>query len=148
MGNTIPVDLERQRRNKMGRPLKKMNFGPRADSAEVDGGGQWAPAAFTDSLHGDAHIVKQKGAKRFLVATTGQPDQVCTLVARTPNASGEVSIKVRDTDGGSGTYYVSKISGRTCTLVADTGTQFSDGVKVPWNRTGAVVNESVLITLA
>jgi hypothetical protein len=146
MGNTIPVDLERQRRNKMGRPLNKMNFGPRADAAEVDGEGQWAPAAFTDQLYGDAHIVNQKGAKRFTVATTGQPNQVCKLVASIPNATGEVSIKVRDS--ATQTYFVSKISGRTCTLVADTGTQFSDGQKVPWNRTGAVANESVVIALA
>tara|TARA_B110000858_G_C17790217_1_gene469487 strand:- start:733 stop:1131 length:399 start_codon:yes stop_codon:yes gene_type:complete len=132
----------------MGRPLNKKNFGPRADAAAEDGGGQWAPAAFTNQLYGDAHIVNQKGSKRFTVATTGQPNQVCTLVARTPTASGEVSIKVRDTDGGSGTYFVSKISGRTCTLVADTGTQFSDGVKVRWNRTGAEAGLSVLITLA
>ena len=33
-GNTIPVDLERQRRNKMGRPLNKRNLG---DTAKVKG---------------------------------------------------------------------------------------------------------------
>ena len=130
----------------MGRPLNKMNFGPRADAAEADGGGQWAPSAYTDQLYGNSHIVNQKGAKRFTVATTGQPDQVCTLVASVPNATGEVAIKVRDSDGG--TYFVNKISGRTCTMVADSGTQFSDGERVQWNRTGAVANVSVLITLA
>mgnify|MGYP001587180976 CR=1 FL=1 len=130
----------------MGRPLQKKNFGPRADAAEADGAGQWAPSAYTDQLYGDAHIVNQKGAKRFTVATTGQPDQVCKLVPNIPAASGEVAIKTRDTDGG--TYFVNKISGRTCTMVADSGTQFSDGEKVPWNRTGAVANKSVLITLA
>ena len=136
-----PVDLERQRRNKMGRPLNKKNFGERADA-----GAQFAPAAFTNDLYGNAHIVKQKGAKRFLVATTGQSDQVCKLITTTPAASGEMVIKCKDSD--TRTYFVSKISGRTCTLVADTGTQFSDGQKVRWNTSAAVENESVLIDVA
>ena len=35
MGNTIPVDLERQRRNKMGRPMRKANMGTDAGSIQV-----------------------------------------------------------------------------------------------------------------
>jgi len=130
----------------MGRPLNPINYGPRADAAEDDGAGQWAPSAFTNVLYGDAHIVNQKGAKRFTVATTGQPNQVCKLVARIPNATGEVAIKVKDS--AEGTYFVNKISGRTCTLVADSGSQFADGTKVRWNRISAVVNKSVVISLA
>ena len=51
-------------------------------------------------------------------------------------------------DSAAGTYYASKISGRTCTVEAGTGTQFSTGDKVAWNTTGAVLNTSIEITNA
>ena len=43
-------------------------------------------------------------------------------------------------DSAPGTYYASKIRGRTCTVEAGTGTQFQTGDKVAWNTTGAVLN--------
>jgi hypothetical protein len=141
MGNTIPVDLERQRRNKMGRPLNKRNLGDTGEagdqiqvSADVDGNGA-----------ANGFIVAQKGSKRFKV-TTAAGTAVCGIVTAAAAAAGEVAITMTDSAGG--TYFVSKISGRTCSMVANTGTQFSDGQKVAWNRSGAVVNESVIVTVA
>ncbi len=141
MGNTIPVDLERQRRNKMGRPLNKRNLGDTGGagsqiqvSADVDGNGA-----------ANGFIAAQKGSKRFKV-TTAAGTAVCKLVTAAAAAAGEVAITMTDSAGG--TYFVSKISGRTCSMVANTGAQFSDGTKVEWNRSAAVLNKSVVVTVA
>jgi len=129
----------------MGRPLNKRNFGARADA-----GAQIAPAAYTTQLFGNAHIIKQKGSKRFLVATAlsgvDQPDQICKLVTDVPAATGEMVIKCKDSVNG--TYFVSKISGRTCTVVADSGTQFASKTKVQWNLSAAEAGVSVILDLA
>ena len=141
MGNTIPVDLERQRRNKMGRPLNKRNLGDTGGA-----GSQIQVSADTDG-NGAANgfIVKQKSAKRFSV-TTAAGTATCKMVVTAPAAAGEMRISLADSAGG--TYHASKISGRTCTVTADSGTQFSTGDKVAWNRSAAVLNESLLITVA
>ena len=68
------------------------------------------------------------------------------MVTSAPAAAGEMRITLADS--AAGTYFASKISGRTCTVEAGTGAQFSTGDKVAWNRTGAVLNESILITVA
>ena len=139
MGNTIPVDLERQRRNKMGRPINKRNFG------DTSGGGQQIQVtADTGGGSGAGFIVKQKGSKRFSVDRSGTVG-ICKLVTSAPN-SGEMRITLADS--AAGTYFASKISGRTCTVEAGTGTQFSTGDKVAWNTTGAVLNTSIEITNA
>ena len=138
MGNTIPVDLERQRRNKMGRPINKRNLGDTAGA-----GSQIAVAADVDGNGSAAgYIVAQKGSKRFKVYT-GAGTEVCALVAEIPTAAKKFSISATDSAGG--TYFVSKISGRTATLVQNTGTQFANNSKVAWNRSVAVLDESVII---
>ena len=140
-GDPNPVDLERQRRNKMGRPLNKRFFGDTAGagdqvqvSADVDGNGA-----------ANGYIVAQKGSKRFKV-TTAAGTAVCGMVTSAPAAAGEMRITLADS--AAGTYFASKISGRTCTVEAGTGAQFSTGDKVAWNRSAAVVNESIKITVA
>ena len=140
-GDPNPVDLERQRRNKMGRPLNKRNLGDTSGSgsqiqvsADVDGNGA-----------ANGYIVAQKGSKRFKV-TTAAGTAVCSMVVAAPAAAGEVRITLADS--AAGTYFASKISGRTCTVTAGTGSQFSTGDKVAWNRSAAVVSESLKITVA
>ena len=125
----------------MGRPLNERNLGDTSGSgsqiqvsADVDGNGA-----------ANGYIVAQKGSKRFKV-TTAAGTAVCGIVTAAAAAAGEVAITMTDSAGG--TYFVSKISGRTCSMVANTGTQFSDGQKVAWNRSGAVLNESVIVTVA
>ena len=120
----------------MGRPLNKRNLGDTGDA-----GSQISVTADVGAGAGAGFIVKQKGSKRFLCSVSGT-EAVCTLVAGAP-AAGEVRINV--TDSAAGTYDVTKISGRTCTVKPQTGTEFAQGDKVAWNRDAAVVNESVVI---
>ena len=122
----------------MGRPLNKRNLG-----ATAGAGAQIAVAADVDG-NGSAngYIVAQKGSKRFKV-TTGAGTAVCALVAEIPTAAEQLSISATDSAGG--TYFISKISGRTATLVQNTGTQFANNSKVAWNRSAAVLDESVVI---
>ena len=87
-------------------------------------------------------IVKQVGARRFRV-TTASGTENCKLVTSTPNAAGEMRITA--TDSASGTYFISKISGKTCTVIRGTGTEFADGAKVAWTKGSAVLNTSVSI---
>ena len=122
----------------MGRPLNKRNLG---DTAVA--GYQISVTADVDGVAGVAgYIVRQRGSKRFEV-TTAAGTTVCSLVAGATTGIGTMNINV--TDSAAGTYYVSKISGRTCTVYANTGTEFSTGDKVAWNRDAAVLNESVVI---
>ena len=125
----------------MGRPLNKRNLGDTSGA-----GSQIQVSADTDG-NGAANgfIVKQKSAKRFSV-TTAAGTATCKMVVTAPAAAGEMRISLADSAGG--TYHASKISGRTCTVTADSGTQFSTGDKVAWNRSAAVLNESLLITVA
>jgi len=95
------------------------------------------------NLTGD--VVAQKGAKRFKVKTaTGT--EVCKLVTTTPAAGGEMRITAVDSAGG--TYFLTKISARTCTLTRGTGTAFATGAKVKWTKGSAVLDDSVSINNA
>jgi hypothetical protein len=123
----------------MGRPLNSRNFGDTAT-----GGNQISVTADVGAGAGAGFIVKQKGSKRFL-CDVGGTELVCALVTGAPGV-GEVRITLADS--AAGTYYASKISGRTCTVEAGTGAQFSTGDKVAWNTTGAVLDTSIEITNA
>lgn len=92
-----------------------------------------------------ADIISQKGSKRYKVQTT-DGTAVCKLVGSGTLANGEMYITATDSAGG--TYYVTKLEGRTATLVADTGTQFADGVPVQWTLGSAVLNTSVRVNNA
>ena len=120
----------------MGRPLNKRKLG---DTGGL--GSQISVTADVGAGAGAGFMVKQTGSKRFL-CSVGGVEAVCLLGAGTP-AVNEVRINV--TDSAAGTYDVTKISGRTCTVKPQTGTQFAQGDKVPWNKSAAVVNESVVI---
>jgi len=130
---SIPVDLERQRRKQMGRPLNKRHFG------EPTAGGQEIKVNFHDgSSVVEGTIIRQKGSKKFVVAPLGADDteSTCSLVwddVPANLAAGEMSISFKMDDGE--TYLASKISGRKATLSAPTGTGSNayDGQSVPWN---------------
>lgn len=92
-----------------------------------------------------ADIISQKGSKRYKVQTT-DGTAVCKLVGSGTLANGEMYITATDSAGG--TYYVTKLEGRTATLVQNTGTQFENGVPVQWTLGAAVLNTSVRINNA
>jgi len=125
----------------MGRPLNKRLFTTAA------GGATAAASEIKVNFHNgssvvEGTIVRQKGSKKFVVAETGATDTeiTCTLVSgKLPAAltSGEMSISVQGAD--SETYGVSKISGRTLTVVAPsaTGSNALDGQKLAWDFAAA-----------
>lgn len=92
-----------------------------------------------------ADIEAQKAAKRFKVTTT-TGTEVCALVTATPAAGKQMRITAVDSNGD--TYFISKISARTCTVVRGTGTEFAEGAKVKWTKGSAVLNDSVSINNA
>ena len=103
-----------------------------------------ATTAATNRADGD--IVAQRGSKRFKV-TNEDGTAVCKLVTDgVPNAAGEMNINAEDSAGK--TYYVSKISGRTCTVVpyGAAGHEFATGTKVRWTFAAAVANTTVMIS--
>lgn len=123
----------------MGRPLEKRYIG----DTTATGSQIQVSARPTAAAAANGYIVKQVSAKRFK-CTNANGTAVCKLVTSAP-AQGEVRITLTDSAGG--TYYASKISGRTATVVAGTGTQFATGSKVRWTFT-AVANTVLAIANA
>lgn len=125
----------------MGRPLNKRLFTTAADGATA------AASEIKVNFHNgtsvvEGTIVRQKGSKKFVVAETGAADTevTCTLTTgKLPAAltAGEMTISVSGSDGE--TYGVSKISGRTLTVVAPsaTGSNALDGQKLAWDFAAA-----------
>ena len=125
----------------MGRPLNKRLFTTAA------GGATAAASEIKVNFHNGSSVVEgtivwQKGSKKFVVAETGATDTeiTCTLTTgKLPAAlsAGEMSISVQGSDGE--TYGVSKISGRTLTVVAPsaTGSNALDGTKLAWDFAAA-----------
>ena len=79
----------------MGRPLRKdVNVVDVINTPVSDTG---ITVRFHDgtSLRTDGIIIKQRGAKTYVVARVGTPSTTftCTLVSGTPSASGELSIR-------------------------------------------------------
>ena len=92
-----------------------------------------------------ADIIKQRSTKRFLVVTTNGR-AICTLKASAVSAEGDMTITATDSVGG--TYFVTKIGARRCTVTRGTGTQFATNSSVPWTFGSAVLNTSVKIANA
>lgn len=107
----------------MGRPIAKRFFGTGATQGDIRCRFKTAGTEY------DGYVVKQLGSKRFRV-TDGSVTAVCTLTNKN-NAglsNGDMTIrgKLDNTTNG----YVSKISGRKCTLVSLAGAVIGSG---PWN---------------
>jgi hypothetical protein len=90
-------------------------------------------------------IIKQRSTKRFLV-TTADGTAICALKSSAVSAEGEMTITAVDSDGG--TYFVTKIGSRRCTITRGTGTQFATDSSVSWSFDAAVEDESVQIANA
>ena len=101
----------------MGRPLRKDVFG-----TEVLGTYATSNAGIRVSFHDgsslqtDGIIIKQRGARTFVVARVGTPNTrfTCKLVNTTPNAAGEMSIVgyTSPTEVDANAVYISKITRR------------------------------------
>lgn len=124
----------------MGRPLEKRLLG------DTTGSGSQIQVSCrpTAAAAANGYIVRQKSSKRFR-CTNVNGTAVCKLVVTAP-AQGEVRITLTDNLGG--TYYAQKISGRTVTVTAGTGTQFITGQKVAWSTASAVLNTRLQIANA
>jgi len=125
----------------MGRPLNKRLFTTAAGGATA-GANEIKVNFHNGTSVVEGTIVRQKGSKKFVVAETGAADTevTCTLTTgKLPAALtvGEMSISVQGADNE--TYGVSKISGRTLTVVAPsaTGSNALDGTKLAWDFAAA-----------
>ena len=123
----------------MGRPLEKRVIG----NTTTAGSQIQVSCRPTAAAASNGYIAKQMSARRFK-CTNANGTAVCKLVTTAP-AQGEVRITLTDSAGG--TYYASKISNRTVTVVQGTGTQFANGSKVAWNFT-AIANSRLAIANA
>ena len=79
----------------MGRPLRKDVRGTDVINTPVSDTGVTVRFHDGSSLRTDGIIIKQRGAKTYVVARVGTPSTTftCTLVSGTPSASGELSIR-------------------------------------------------------
>jgi hypothetical protein len=77
----------------MGRPLRKDVFGTDAIGTYASNTGIRVDV-FDSALRDDGIILKQRGAKTFVVARVGTPTTRITavLVSDTPNAAGEMNL--------------------------------------------------------
>lgn len=96
MGNTIPVDLERQRRNNMGRPINKKHIGDGAGKIQVTA----MRFASGSEVITEGHIVNQRSKNKFTVSGGGK-EEVLTLVNKDIGSLGasEMIINAVGTDG-------------------------------------------------
>lgn len=107
------------------------------------------PYAYVDGARKVADIIKQTGARRFLVKTADGTSN-CTLITDgNSNAENEMDLTAYDSAGGE--YWVKKISSRRCTVVVkgvNGGSQFATNSSVPWTFGSATANETVRINNA
>jgi|APSaa5957512535_1039671.scaffolds.fasta_scaffold09457_8 hypothetical protein len=98
-------------------------------------------------------IVQQKGSKIFEI-TNAQGTGLCRLVTSTPASVTAIEggktvgeMRMSGTDSLGKTYYVTKISGRTCTVsqYGAAGWEFEDGAKVGWNLVSATVGKTIVL---
>jgi hypothetical protein len=87
-----------------------------------------------------ADIIKQRGTKRFKVKTA-DGTAICTLKSSAVSAVGDMTIIATDSAGG--TYYVTKIGARKCTVTQGTGRQFATDSSVPYTFGAAILNTSL-----
>lgn len=107
----------------------------------------------TSGIGQTADIVAQKGSRRYRVTNATETDVVRLIkstevgaanTAGGPPAAGLMTITA--TDSASGTYWVTKIDSRTCTLTpggSAPGAQFTANAQAIWSMNAAVVNTTV-----
>lgn len=92
-----------------------------------------------------ADIIKQRSTKRFKVVTA-DGTAICQLKSSAVSAVGEMTITATDSAGG--TYFVTKLGGRRCTVTRGTGTQFATGQSVAWTFGNPTLDSTVKIANA
>lgn len=107
----------------------------------------------TSTIGQTADIVAQKGSRRYRVTNSTETDVVrlikSTEVGAANTAGGPPSaglMTITATDSASGTYWVTKIDSRTCTLTPGgnaPGAQFTANAQAIWSMNAAVVNTTV-----
>lgn len=107
----------------------------------------------TSTIGQTADIVAQKGSRRYRVTNATETGVVrlikSTEVGAANTAGGPPSaglMTITATDSSSGTYWVTKIDGRTCTLTpggSAPGAEFTANAQVIWSMNAAVVNTTV-----
>jgi hypothetical protein len=107
----------------------------------------------TSTIGQTADIVAQKGSRRYRVTNATETDVVrlikSTEVGAANTAGGPPSaglMTITATDSASGTYWVTKIDSRTCTLTpggSAPGAQFAANAQVIWSMNAAVVSTTV-----
>jgi hypothetical protein len=107
----------------------------------------------TSGIGQTADIVAQKGSRRYRVTNATETDVVrlikSTEVGAANTAGGPPSaglMTITATDSASGTYWVTKIDSRTCTLTpggSAPGAQFTANAQAIWSMNAAVVNTTV-----
>lgn len=115
------------RRNKMGRPLRKD-----VNGIDVIGTGAAAETGvrveFYDSaLRTDGIIVKQRGAKTFVVAQVGTPSTTTTAVLQAAEPSAAGQLRIQGYVGGNGFNNLKAIAKITKRVATD-----FDGVRYTW----------------
>jgi hypothetical protein len=120
-------DLENQGENKMGRPLRKD-----VNGVDVIGTGAAAATGVRVDFHDgstvqtDGIIIKQRGAKTFVVARVGTPATRFTRVLVTGNpAAGQM--RIQGYVGGNGVNNLKSIAKITKRVATD-----FDGVRYKW----------------
>ena len=108
MGNTIPVDLERQRRNKMGRPMRKANMGTDAGSIQVT---SYRRVGESESQTAGS-LVRQRSTTKFLVNCNGT-NEVLHLVYAAQGALAEGTFIINAKDNGGAATQVTRLRNRT-----------------------------------
>jgi hypothetical protein len=86
-------------------------------------------AFLTGGSAGEVDIIRQVSTRRYKV-TDGTRTGIVKLSETEADAAGECSILATDAD--SGTYFVTKLTGRKATLKRGTGTVYADGAAVQW----------------
>lgn len=114
------------------------NFATLKISAKTTSGGS--------NLTGD--IISQKGGRRYRV-NTSDGTAVCSLVAATPSAEGEMSLIATDYSGN--TYYVTKLTRHRVLLTQNTGSswEFANNSSAAWTLDTLVAGDTgVTVQLA
>lgn len=97
-----------------------------------------------------ADIIKQRSTKRFKVMTANGT-AICELKSSALSSSASTDtnkMTITATDSAGGTYFVTKIGARRCTVTRGTGTQFATESSVAWTFGAAVANQSVTLANA
>jgi hypothetical protein len=97
-----------------------------------------------------ADIIKQRSTKRFKVITANGT-AICELKSSALSSSASTDtnkMTITATDSAGGTYFVTKIGARRCTVTRGTGTQFATDSSVAWTFGAAVANQSVTLANA